>query len=177
MALGFINSRRTGKHFDLAKFTVSKLKTINLSKKAKNERELEQAIVSRLEASPKIRKNLITQVNEDEVEKITQANLFGFRHKPDASIGNDGTAIEIKIVRNSQSIREIIGQAIAYRMHYRFVILVIIDKTSDYQIVELCQQRNSHERRLLEGLAEEFNVFSVVGPTDNSKNLTFFPKG
>lgn len=53
------------------------------------------------------------------MEKITKASLFGFIHRPDVSIGIDGTAIEIKVISTGQSVRDILGQAIAYRMHYR----------------------------------------------------------
>ena len=78
MPLGFVNSSRRGQHYDLAKFAAKKLKTANLALKGKSEREFEQAIIGHLQSSPRLRKNLITQVDSDEVEKITQAKLFGF---------------------------------------------------------------------------------------------------
>ena len=174
MALGFISSRKKGVHYDLVKFTVGKLKKANLLVKGKSEKHYEHTIVSHLQASPKLRKNLITQIGEEEVEKITQANLFGFKHRPDTTIGKDGTAIEIKVVTGSQSIREILGQSIAYRMHYRFVILVIIDHTPERHIVELCADKNTQEYELLGGLAEELNIFSIIGPKAQHDNIAFF---
>lgn len=69
--------------------------------------------------------------------------------------------------------RDILGQAIAYRMHYRFVILVVIDQTPECKIVELCQDKTSQEYRLLSGLADELNIFSIVGPLGQSKNVVF----
>jgi len=108
MPLGFVSGPRHGQHFDLAKLAIKKLKTANLVLKGKNEREFEQAVVGHLQSSPTIRKNLITQVGTDEVDKITQASLFGFSHRPDASIGKDGTAIEIKVISGGQSAREIL---------------------------------------------------------------------
>ena len=142
--------------------------------KGKAEKNFEHTIVSGLQNSPKLRNNLITQIGEEEIEKITQASLFGFKHRPDATIGKDGTAIEIKVVSGSQSIREILGQAIAYRMHYRFVILVLVDHTPDRQILELCSDKKTQEYTLLKGFADNLNIFSVIGPKGKSKNIIFF---
>jgi len=175
MSLGFISSTRRGQHFELAKFAVNKLKSANLKLKGKSEREYEQAIIGHLQSSPRLRNNLITQVGSDEVEKITQAKLFGFSHRPDASIGNDGTAIEIKVVSGGQATRDILGQSIAYRMQYRYVILVIVDTTSDGRIIELCLDKKSQEHSLFTGMADKMNVFSVIGPLSQSKNKVFLP--
>lgn len=175
MSMGFVNTAQRGQHFDLAKLVIKKLKCANLALKGKSEREFEQAVISHLQSSPTIRKNLITQVGTDEVEKITQANLFGFSHRPDASIGKDGTAIEVKVVSGGQSARDILGQSIAYRMHYRFVILVLVDGTEDKKIVELCKDKKSKEHSLFTGLAETMNVFSIIGPDGPSKNISFEP--
>ena len=175
MPLGFISASKRGQHFDLAKLAIKKLKSANLALKWKSEREFEQAVISYLQSSPTIRKNLITQVGTDEVEKITQANLFGFSHRPDASIGKDGTAIEIKVISGGQSTRDILGQSIAYRMQYRFVIIVLIDESEDRQIVELCKDKESKEFSLFTGLAETMNVFSIIGPYGPSNNVVFAP--
>ena len=174
MSLGFIASRKKGVHYDLAKFAVCKLKKVNLLLKGKTERNFEYTVVSHLQASPRLRKNIITQIGEEEVEKITQANLFGFKHRPDTTIGKDGTAIEIKVVTSSQSVREILGQAIAYRMHYRFVILVLIDNTPERNIVKLCADKKKQEYKLLSGIADTLNIFSIVGPKKQNDNIVFF---
>ena len=149
---------------------------MNLLKKGRSEREFEQAIVGSLEFSPNLAKNLITQVGDDEVGKVTQARLFGFKHRPDIAIGQDGTAIEIKAVTRGPAVRDLIGQAFAYRMHYRFVILVLIDQTPDRQVVSHCTDPRSAEHKLLRGLCDEFGVFSVVGPLEKAKNLVFLPE-
>ncbi len=176
MSLGFIAAAKRGQHYDLAKLAVKKLKSANLALKGKSEREFEQAVIGHLQSSPKIRKNLITQVGTDEVEKITQANLFGFSHRPDASIGIDGTSIEIKVISGGQSARDILGQAIAYRMQYRFVIIVMVDGSNDRHIVELCKNKNTKEFSLFSGLAESMNIFSIIGPAGPSKNIAFLSK-
>jgi hypothetical protein len=174
MTLGFVAGAKRGQHFELAEFAISKLKGVNLLVKGKTENHFEHTIVSHLQASPKLRQNLITQIGIDEVEKITKASLFGFSHRPDVSIGIDGTAIEIKVISTGQSVRDILGQAIAYRMHYRFVILVLVDQTEDRKVVELCRSKESQEYSLLSGLSETMNIFTVVGPVDQSKNVAFF---
>ena len=173
MPLGFVSATRRGQHYELATFAVKKLKSANLALKGKSEREFEQAIVGHLQSSPKIRKNLITQVGTDEVEKITQAKLFSFSHRPDASIGIDGTAVEIKVISGGQSSRDVLGQAIAYRMQYRFVILVLVDVTEDRRIVSTCADKHSSEFSLFTGMADQMNVYTIVGPLAQSKNLCF----
>jgi len=175
MELGFVNTRRDGKHYDLAKFAFKRLRKINLSLKTNIEREYEQAVVSSLQSSKRLRNNLITQVADDEVEKITHANLFGFKHRPDATIGNSGTAIEIKLITRGSDIRDILGQGLVYRMTYRFVILVIADNTSDKIVVDICKKPSSKEYKFLRYLAEEFNIFSIIGPKAFANNIGFFP--
>ena len=175
MSLGFKPSRRTGVHYDLADLAVRRLRAVDLMLKGRSERHFEHTIVSHLSASPRIRKNLIPQIGEDEVEKIHPASLFGFRHRPDAAIGRDGTAIEIKVVDGGPSVRDILGQAIAYRMDYRFVILVLVDQTEGHRLVKLCGDRKSRECKLLTSLSSSFNVFSVIGPQSRGKNLVFRP--
>ncbi len=174
MALGFVPSVKRGQHYELATFAVKSLKEVNVLVKGKTERHFEHTIISHLQASSKLRPNLITQIGIEEVEKITPGVLFGFSHRPDVTIGKDGTALEIKIVSSGQSVRDILGQAIAYRMHHRFVILILVDKTVDRNIVNLCQSQDSSECRLLSGLAETMNVFTIVGPVGQSKYLAFF---
>ncbi|HLA85828.1 MAG TPA: hypothetical protein VJL29_13640 [Thermoguttaceae bacterium] len=173
MALGLKPSKRRGEHYKLALKAFEELKRANLLKKTSTERQLEQAVVAHLESSTTLSKYLITQVDDGAVEKISHAHLFGFKHRPDVTIGNDGTAIEIKVLTNSTSVRDVLGQAIAYRTRYRFVILVLIDQTPGKKVVELCSNPMSSEAKLLHGLAEAFNIMTVVGPAGKQKNIGF----
>jgi len=145
MTLGFAPGARRGRHYELARFAVNKLKKVNLLVTGSTENAFEHTITSSLQSSPKLSRNLIAGIDKNEVEKITPANLFGFSHKPDLSIGIDGTAIEIKMVSSGQGVRDLIGQAITYRMHYRFVILVLIDQTKDKRLVKLCRSKKTQE--------------------------------
>ncbi|MGB4781517.1 hypothetical protein [Candidatus Methylomirabilis sp.] len=110
MDLGFRSGAKRGQHYDLAMFSAHKLKSVNLLVKGQSEKHFEMTVVSHLQASSRLRKNLITQIGVDEVQKITQASFFGFSHRPDISIisiGNDGTAIEIKVITSGQSVRDV----------------------------------------------------------------------
>lgn len=173
MSLGFASGAKRGQHYELAMFAVNKLRSVNLLVKGHTERQFEHTVVSHLQASPRLRKNLITQIGMDEVEKITQASLFGFSHRPDISLGNSGTAIEIKVVGTGQAVRDVFGQALAYRMHYRFVILVLIDQTAERQIVNLCGARQSKECLFLSEFAAAMNIFTIIGPLGQSRNIIF----
>ena len=173
MALGFAPNKKSGQHYDLAMFALQKASRVNLLLKGQTEKHFEYTIVSHLQSSRRLRKNLITQIGIDEVQKMTKATLFGFSHWPDVSIGNSGTAIEIKVVQGGPGVRDILGQAIAYRMHYRFVILVLIDQTEEGKIVELCRDKDSQEYQLLSGLANNLSIFTIVGPAGQSKNVVF----
>ena len=108
------------------------------------------------------------------VYKVKKAVIFGFRHSPDVAIGVDGTAIELKLIKGSQSVRDMLGQGICYRSNYRFVILVFIGRSSDEKFIEKCGDRKSREYNLLKALANDFNIFSVIGPGPDSKNIAFF---
>jgi hypothetical protein len=68
-----------------------------------------------------------------------------------------------------------LGQSIAYRMQYRFVIIVLVDGTENKKIVELCKDKKSKEYSLFTGLAGAMNVFSIIGPDGPSRNISFEP--
>jgi hypothetical protein len=173
MPLGFKHVRRRGHKFDLASFAFRRLKGMNLALKSSKEHDYELKVVTRLQGSNRLEKHLITQTEDGEVEKIHRSYLFGFHHKPDVAIGRDGTAIEVKVVSSSPQIREALGQAIAYRMDYNFVILVLVDRTAGGQIVKRCREKSSQEHNLLSSLAKDFNVLSIVGPKSKGKNVHF----
>jgi hypothetical protein len=173
MGLGFAPGKKSGQHYQLAMYAIKKASKVNLLLKGQTEKNFEYSIVSHLQSSRRLRKNLITQIGVDEVQKMTKASLFGFSHWPDISIGNSGTAIEIKVVTGGPGMRDLIGQAIAYRMHYRFVMLVVVDQTADFQIVALCKNKQSQEYQLLSGLARDANIYTIVGPDGPCKNIVF----
>lgn len=172
MALEFKQAKRIGMHYDLAIEAVNCIRRGKFFLKGKKERDYENNLVAVLESSKKLKNNIIVKIYENQPETVTPSKLFGFKNYPDITIGNDGTAIELKVIRNSQSIRELLGQAICYRMNYRFAILVIV--SPEYpEIFSLCSDRKTHEYRFLKSLANEYNVFSVVGPGPKGENIIF----
>jgi hypothetical protein len=62
-------------------------------------------------------------------------------------------------------------------MQYRFVIIVLIDRSEGRQIVDLCSDKKSSEFSLFAGLAESMNIFSVIGPDGPSSNIAFILRG
>lgn len=57
------------------------------------------------------------------------------------------------------------------------VELVLIDQTQGRQIVDSCGKPESSEFQLLHDLAEELNVFTIVGPRDKDGNVLFLADG
>ena len=80
MTLGFAPGKKKGQHYELAMFALKKASRVNLLLKQQTEKHFEYTIVSHLQSSPRLRKNLITQIGMDEVQKMTKASLFGFSH-------------------------------------------------------------------------------------------------
>jgi hypothetical protein len=175
MNLRFIRSQRRGPHYALVNIAIGKLKLVDLAMKGRTEQDFEHTIVAYLRSFDELSRNLITQLGENEVEKITSADLFGFRHRPDVAIGQNGTAIETKGISGSHAIRDVLGQAVAYQAQYRYVILVLIDRTPKRTIVECSKGSDSLENKLFTGLSEFLNSFSIVGPIKRSENLVFAP--
>lgn len=174
---GFKKGVRTGEYYELAIEAIKRIKKINFMLKGKDERDYEFYLVSQLESSRNLKPHLITQVINDPKDSgviMTRADFFGFRHSPDVGIGDDGTAIELKLIRGSQSVRDMLGQGICYRTKYRFVILVFIAENPTEPFIDLCKNKNSNEFELLTALANDFNIFSIVGPDPEGKNLAFY---
>ena len=174
MKLGFFRNAKRGKYYDLAEFAIHKLRTANLSLKGKSKNNFEHSIVSHLQASPTLRLKVIPQIALKKDETISNASFFGFKHWPDASICKGGTAIAIKIISTGQDVNDILGQAMAYRMHYRFVIIVLVDQTKHRRVVRFCKSSKSSGSIFLNKIADEMSIFTVVGPLDPSKNKVFF---
>lgn len=172
MMRGFMPMKRMGIHYQLARRAVECLRTVEFPPKTPKENTLEHTMVSSLLAVPDIRPHLLTQLDEDPIEKVTHSEVLGFRHRPDATIGRDGTALELKMVRTGQPLREAIGQAIAYRVAYRFVVLVLTDRTPKRRMVSLAGDSNSPGHKLLSALAKDMGIFTIVAPRrgENSKS-------
>ena len=73
VSLGFVPSKKTGAHYELAMFAMKKAKNLNLLLKKQSEKHFEHTIVSYLQSSPRLSKNLITNIGVDEVQKNDQS--------------------------------------------------------------------------------------------------------
>jgi hypothetical protein len=173
MDYGLKKFSRKGTHYDLAIAAAKRIKQVKFLIKHRDEKDIEHHLVSSLETYRNLKPHLITQLNKEQPVIMTRAELFGFRHSPDVAIGDDGTVIELKLIKSSQSVRELLGQAMCYRVNYRFVILVFVAPETPCLFIKLCSQKRSNEHKLLNALSEDFGIFSVVGPTPNGKNLSF----
>ncbi len=174
---GFKKGLRTGEYYELAKEAVKRIKKANFMIKGKDERDYEFSLVSQLESSRKLKPYLIDHVTKglkDSSVIMTRADFFGFRHSPDVAIGDDGTAIELKLIKGGASVRDMLGQGICYRTNYRFVILVFIAENPTEPFIDLCKDKKSNEFKLLNALANDFNIFSIIGPEPDGKNLAFY---
>jgi transposase len=126
--------------------------------------DLEHTMVSSLQMVPEIKRHLITQLQDDRIDKVTSSQLLGFRHRPDAAIGRNGTAIELKMVGTGQPLREAIGQAMAYRVGYRFVVLCLVDRTPERRLVNISADAADAGAHFLQALADEMGIFTVIAP-------------
>ena len=172
--LPFVSGIRQGEAYEDVRYAIKHLSRASLWVKDEAEKTFEAKIIGLLQGTTRLRKKLISQI-DDEEEKIISADLFSFKHYPDASI-DDTIAIEIKVVSQHEGprIRELLGQALVYRFKYKFVVLVLVDRTDDHKIVKACKKKNSDENNLLKSLSEDYNIFTLVGPVyGKNKNMVF----
>lgn len=176
MGLGMIVSSRKGDQFELALRAVHQIKKENFLLKADDEFTYANILGSKLQGSKKLQPHVNIYTEKDPEQKMVKVKAFAFDHLPDITIDKDGTAIEIKLIKGGGDLRDCLGQALIYRFAYRFVIMVLIDRTEDRAFVESLRKRASNEAQLLRGMSDEFNIITVVGPLARFKNLAFVPK-
>lgn len=176
MGLGMMRSDRKGEQFELALRAVSQIKRENLLLKADDELTYANILGAKLQGSKKLQPHVNIHTEKDPEQKMIRVKAFAFDHLPDITIDNDGTAIEIKLIKGGGDLRDCLGQALIYRFAYRFVVMVLIDRTDNRAFVESLRKRASSEAELLRGMCDEFNIITVVGPVDRFKNLAFVPK-
>jgi len=179
MRSGFMPMRRRGEHWRLVQETVETLRRTEFFPKTRREQGLENAMVTALKNNPVIADHITTQLRNDPIDKVAHAKLLGMRHRPDAAIGQDGTAIELKAVSYPRHFREALGQAIAYRVKYRFVIMCLVDRTTKMRLVEYASDPNRPGNHLFTGLARDYGIFTIIAPRREQgrkrgfNNLTF----
>jgi len=176
MRFGLMRADRKGEQFELALRAVRLIKNENFLLKADDEWTYANILGSKLQGSKKLKPHVNIHTEKDPEQKMIRVKAFAFDHLPDITIDNDGTAIEIKLIKSGSDLRDCLGQALIYRFAYRFVIMVLIDRTDNRAFVESLRKRASSEAELLRGFCDEFNAMTVIGPLDKFKNLAFVPK-
>jgi len=153
----FKPAKRRGKHWEDLINVMEVVKKVPLELSTTLERKYEDRIAGAL--SIYFGDQFIDQRNTKQV--MTRISLFNHDHRPDLSIDSDGVAIEVKIAKTGQSFREAIGQAILYRIGYRFVLIVIVDRTKNKTYSSLINDENSTEHKFIKDLEEE-NIFCLL---------------
>jgi len=150
----FKPSKRTGFHWKNLQKTIRTIKRVPLDIRGDRERKFEDRIAGALTLP--FKEFFIDQRNTKQV--MTRVSLFDHDHRPDMSIDTDGVAVEVKVIKSGQSFREAIGQALIYRLGYRFVLIIWIDTTKNKTYYDLITSRKSPEYKFLKKL-EENNIF------------------
>lgn len=132
------------------------IERINLNMKYEKESQFEDRISGALQPNFD---NFIDQRNIQ--QKMTRVTIFGHDHRPDMSIGIDGTAIEVKLGKTGQSFREAIGQSFIYRMNYRFVLIIMVDISKNKIYKEQFKDENCEEQKFIKELQEN-NIYMII---------------
>ena len=176
MRFGLMRADKKGDHFELALRAIHQIKNADLLKKADDEWTYANILVTALQASRKLKPHINDQTSKDQEQRLIKVPAFSFDHIPDITIDNDGTAIEIKLIKGWNDLRDCLGQALVYRFAYRFAIMVLIDLTEQRAFVETLRRKDSSEAKLLRDMCDNLNIMTIVGPLGKSKNLAFIPK-
>ena len=180
--MSFAMGHRRGKLWQDTLALEEILRECDFNASGKGERDFEIQTAERLKGNKyNLNNKVISQYHND--GQVTSAYFFGKNHRPDLSLAEDGTAIELKFVdRNLNSVKHAIGQALIYRLYYKFAVLVLIispDHKDLYEKAYLGQE--SHLDGLLENLENDMNVFTILKPAFKPRKglgetISFFPK-
>ncbi|PJZ77383.1 hypothetical protein [Leptospira neocaledonica] len=152
----FVANRKTGYYWESLDTIKKIVGRLSLDINAEDERKFEDRLSGALQPNFD---DFIDQRNIQQV--MTRITAFGHDHRPDMSIGKDGVAIEVKVIRTGSSIREAIGQAFIYRLGYRFVVIIWVDTSKDKSYKVSIEDPNSQEFQFLKEL-EEHNIYCLV---------------
>ena len=152
-----IASQRRGAYWVDCQKAIRKIQKMDLRKAHDYEEFFEGRISTNLE-DIKFSDRFVEQKSYEGA--ITRVSLFGFNHKPDMTIGTAGIAFEVKRVWGAKPLKEAFAQALFYRTHYRFVIIVLVDKTVKGQVFNLINTKGSPEAALIKDY-EDLNIFII----------------
>ena len=156
-----MQGRREGKYWKDCDFTIKALFNLSLSSINMKEKDLEDHVARFLSQQkfPSGEQFFDHRIHHDLANEIT---LFSSVHRPDMSIGRDGTAIEVKTAENGNKVKQAISQALFYRTGYRFVIVLLVDSSPQGDVFASMRKRgNTQEVQLLGDLEKYMNIFII----------------
>lgn len=157
----FMYGPRRGLHWEDCEQAIMALTRLELNETDRTEQQCERRVAALLDSMRfSGGERLVDQADIHQV--VSRITLFGSDHRPDMSIGKDGTAVEVKVADHGNKVKQAIGQAIFYRLGYRFVIVVLVDRTTGCEIyARLREQGNTKEVRMLDELEQKMNIFII----------------
>ncbi len=156
-----MQGRRDGKYWEDCEYTIKALSKLDLSKTEMTEKEFEDRVAWFLgkQTFPGGERFIDHRVHHDAASEIA---LFSSVHRPDMSIGRDGTAIEVKAADHGNKVKQAISQALFYRIGYRFAIVLLVDTTDQGDIYAgLREHGNTREVQFIDDLEEHLNIFVI----------------
>ncbi len=156
-----MQGRRDGKYWEDCEYTIKTLSKLDLSKTEMTEKEFEDRVAwflgKQLFASGE--RFIDHRTHHDAASEIT---LFSSVHRPDMSIGRGGTAIEVKAADHGNKVKQVISQALFYRIGYRYVIVMLVDTTDQGDIyADLREHGNTREVKFVDDLEKHLNIFVI----------------
>ncbi|UCH61911.1 MAG: hypothetical protein JSU77_08855 [Fidelibacterota bacterium] len=156
-----LQCRREGKYWEDCEYTIKALSRLDLTRTEMTEKEFEDRVARFLgeQLFPGGEKFIDHRKYHDAASATA---FFSSDHRPDMSIGKDGTAIEVKAADHGNKVKQAISQALFYRIGYRFVIVLLVDITDQGDIyASLREHGNTREVRFVDDLEEYMNIFVI----------------
>ncbi len=166
--MSFESTRRHGRFWNDANELHSMIVDYPFNTTGKVERDFEIGFANVLMATKKnFNSEVISQI--DKSTTVKSVYCFGKRHRPDITLDENGIAIELKFITYS-GLKDAIGQGYLYRLHYRFVFLILVISEERKGIYEdLCAGKEIDLEHTLQHLADNMNIFTYVVPAFNLK--------
>ena len=156
-----MQGRREGKYWEDCEYTIKALFKLDLRRTEMKEKEFEDRVARFLgkQQFPSGERFIDHRTYHD---AASEPVLFSSVHRPDMSIGTDGTAIEVKAANHGNNVKQAISQALFYRIGYRFVIVLLVDITNQGNIYAgLREHGNTQEVQFVDDLEEHLNIFVI----------------
>ncbi len=168
----FNSGRRKGKYWNDAILLNDLLINYNFNLSFSGERDFEIGLSGLLEGQKnKFNCNVISQT--DKSTSVKSVYCFGKNHRPDITLGRNGSAIELKHINSTglDGLKSAIGQGYLYRLQYRFVFLVLIIRKEHEEMYEqISKGGESKLENILEHLANQMNIFTYIMPSFKLKS-------